>query len=153
DRQLAVHRLAREAVERHQVLHRALAEGGLADDQPAVIVLDRAGEDLGRGGAQPVDQHRERTGVGGAGLPPPQDPGVGPAVARPPLSRSCTTGPWSMNSPVSAVASGRYPPPSLRRSSTRPSMFSALSSLTSLSTSRVVERASLSPRFSAGTSS
>src|SRR5438874_1855494 len=66
--QLTVHRLRRPAIEGHQVLHRALAEGGLAEDHAAVIVLDRASEDLRSRGAQPVDQHCQRTVVGRCGL-------------------------------------------------------------------------------------
>ena len=60
--------LLRPAVERHEVLHRALAEGALAEDHAAVIVLDGAGEDLRGRGAEAVDQHGERAVVGGARL-------------------------------------------------------------------------------------
>src|SRR6185436_280857 len=52
DRELAVDRARRPAVERYQVLHGALAEGALADDRGAVIVLQRAREDFRGGGAE-----------------------------------------------------------------------------------------------------
>ena len=52
--------IRRPAVEVDQVLHRALAERGLADDEAAAVVLDRAGEDLRGRGRAAVDQHRQR---------------------------------------------------------------------------------------------
>src|SRR5690606_2428920 len=52
--------VGRPAVEVDQVLHRALAEGGLADDQAAAVVLDRASEDFRRRRRATVDQHRQR---------------------------------------------------------------------------------------------
>src|SRR6185437_181213 len=63
--ELTLDGLVAPAVERHQVLHRALAEGVLADDDTPVVVLDRAREDLRRRGAVAIDQHGQRTGVGG----------------------------------------------------------------------------------------
>ena len=41
-------------------LHQAFAERGLADDQPAVVVLNSAGDDFGRRGAPPRNEHDER---------------------------------------------------------------------------------------------
>ena len=41
-------------------LHAALAERRLADDDGAVVVLERAGDDLARARARAVDEHRER---------------------------------------------------------------------------------------------
>ena len=58
----------RPAVEVHQVLHGALAEGGLADDQAAAVILDRAGEDFRRRRRTAVDQHRQRAVPRHAGL-------------------------------------------------------------------------------------
>ena len=69
DGELAADRALRPAVQRHEVLHGALAEGALAEDHAAVIVLDGAGEDLRRRGAEAVDQHGERAVVGGAPAP------------------------------------------------------------------------------------
>ena len=44
-----------------QLLHRALAvRGVVADDDAAAVVLDRAGEDLARTGAELVDHHHQR---------------------------------------------------------------------------------------------
>ncbi|KAG1375161.1 hypothetical protein G6F60_015460 [Rhizopus arrhizus] len=60
-------------------------------------------------------------------------------VTRPPDSRTCTTGPCSMNRPVSSIASSSEPPPLLRRSSTTPSSLSFLKPASSLATSRVAE--------------
>ena len=68
DGELAVDRARRPAIERHEVLHRALAEGALAENRGAVVVLQRAGEDLRGGGAEAIDQHRQRAGIGDAGL-------------------------------------------------------------------------------------
>ena len=48
-----------EAAQVDQGLDGPLAEGGLADDDAAPVVLDGAGEDLRGRGAVPVDQHRE----------------------------------------------------------------------------------------------
>src|SRR5690606_14791204 len=56
----------RPAVQVDQVLHRALAEGGLADDQGAAVVLHRAGEDLRSRGRGAVDQYRQRAVPGHA---------------------------------------------------------------------------------------
>ncbi|MCY1363357.1 hypothetical protein D9M69_501140 [compost metagenome] len=64
---------------------------------------------------------------------------------RPSLLRTSTVGPWSMNRPVSSVASCREPPPLLRRSMTTPSTFSFCSSPRSFFTSRVVLLYSGSP--------
>ena len=50
-------RLALPAVEVDQVLHRALAERRLADDQAAAVVLDGGSEDLGGRRGRTVDQH------------------------------------------------------------------------------------------------
>ena len=45
----------------HQALHGALAVGRMvADDQPAAVVLDRAGEDFAGAGAELADQHHQR---------------------------------------------------------------------------------------------
>ena len=44
--ELTIHRLCGPAVERHQILHRALAEGALPENDAAVIVLDSGGKDL-----------------------------------------------------------------------------------------------------------
>ena len=56
----------RPAVQVEQVLHRALAEGGLADHQAAPVVLHRPGKDLRGRGRAAVDQHRQRTVPGHA---------------------------------------------------------------------------------------
>ena len=40
-------------------LHQALAERGLAQDQAAVVILQRAGDDLGRRSREVVDQHHD----------------------------------------------------------------------------------------------
>ena len=53
-------RAERVAVERVEVLHRALAVGLLADDEAALVVLDRAREDLRGGGARAIDEHDQR---------------------------------------------------------------------------------------------
>src|SRR5579872_129945 len=63
DGELPVDRALRPAIERHEVLHRPLAERALAENDAAVIVLDGAGEDLGSGCAEAIDQHGERTVV------------------------------------------------------------------------------------------
>ena len=68
DGELTVHGPLRPAIERHEVLHGALAERALAEHDAAVIVLDRAGEDLRGGGAEAVHEHGERAVVGDAGL-------------------------------------------------------------------------------------
>ena len=60
--------VGRPAVEVDQVLHRALAEGGLADDEATAVVLDRAGEDFRRRGRTAVDQHRQRAFPGDAAV-------------------------------------------------------------------------------------
>src|SRR6185437_12702958 len=46
-------------VEPHYGLHQTLAEGRLADDQATVVVLHRAGDDLGRAGRHVVDQDHQ----------------------------------------------------------------------------------------------
>ena len=60
--------VARPAVEVDQVLHRALAEGGLADHQAATVVLDRAGEDFRCRSRTAIGQHRQRAVPGHAGV-------------------------------------------------------------------------------------
>ena len=57
-----------KAVEVNHVLHRALAEGGFANDDTAPVILDRAGEDLRGGGAVAIHQHRERPRIADAGF-------------------------------------------------------------------------------------
>ncbi len=44
-------------------LHQALAEGGFADDQRAVVILQRAGDDLSRRSGAAVDQHDDGEGL------------------------------------------------------------------------------------------
>ena len=44
-------------------LHQALAEGGFAHDQRAVVILQRAGDNLGRRGRVAVDQHHDGEGL------------------------------------------------------------------------------------------
>ena len=44
-------------------LHQAFAEGGFADDQGAVVILQRAGDDLCRRGGVAVDQHDDGEGL------------------------------------------------------------------------------------------
>src|SRR3546814_12930535 len=51
------------AGQRQQGLDRALAEAALAHDDGAVMVLERAGDDLGGRGAAGVDQHDDRKAV------------------------------------------------------------------------------------------
>ncbi len=41
-------------------LHQALAEGGFADDQGAIVILQRAGDDLGGRSGIAIDQHDDR---------------------------------------------------------------------------------------------
>ena len=60
--------VGRPAVEVEQVLHRALAEGRLADDQAAAVVLDGTGHDLRSRGRGAIHQHRQRPVPGDAGL-------------------------------------------------------------------------------------
>ena len=60
-------------------------------------------------------------------------------VTLPPDSRTCTTGPLSMNSPVSSTASASEPPPLPRRSSTTPSTFAVRKSASIRVMSRVAE--------------
>src|SRR5262249_4125000 len=67
-RQLPAGGVLRPAIERHEVLYRALAEGALAEDEAAVIILNGSGEDLRRGCAETIDQNGERAVVGGGGL-------------------------------------------------------------------------------------
>src|SRR5690606_520619 len=62
-RQLPVIVTPHHAVEVEQVLNRALAERLLADDDAALVVLDRGGKDLGRARAVAVDEHDERAVV------------------------------------------------------------------------------------------
>ena len=57
DRELE-RRLVRQVGE--DELHAALAEGRVADDDGAVVVLERAGHDLARARARPVDEDGER---------------------------------------------------------------------------------------------
>ena len=55
----------RELAQVEQALHRPLAVGRMiADDQAAMVVLDRAGEDLAGAGAELADQHDQRPGPG-----------------------------------------------------------------------------------------
>ena len=70
-------RLVLEVVEH---LHRALAEGLLPDDDGAVVVLERAGDDLRGRGAAAVDQHHHRI-VAARCLPPCADLLLALAVA------------------------------------------------------------------------
>ena len=65
DRELAVARVLPDgvAVERVEVLHRALAVGLLADHHAAAVVLHGRREDLGRRRAEAVDQDGERAVV------------------------------------------------------------------------------------------
>src|SRR5690606_3681498 len=67
--QIAVSRrfVARHVVHVEQVLHGSLAEGGLADDDAAAIILDRRGKDFGGRRGSAIDQHGKRAGPGGAG--------------------------------------------------------------------------------------
>ena len=44
-------------------LHQALAEGGFAHDQGAVVILQRAGDDLGGRGGVAIDQHDDGEGL------------------------------------------------------------------------------------------
>ena len=44
-------------------LHQALAEGGFAHDQGAIVILQRAGNDLGRRGGVAVHQHDDGKGL------------------------------------------------------------------------------------------
>jgi hypothetical protein len=44
-------------------LHQAFAEGGFADDEGAVVVLQGAGDDLRRRGRAAVDQHDDGEGL------------------------------------------------------------------------------------------
>src|SRR5207248_6110634 len=60
DCQLPARGLLRPTVERHEILHGALAESALADDHAAMIVLDGAGENLRSGRAETVDEDCER---------------------------------------------------------------------------------------------
>src|SRR3546814_5415491 len=57
------------AGQRQQGLDRALAEAALAHDDGAVMVLERAGDDLGGRGAAGVDQHDDRKAVRGVARP------------------------------------------------------------------------------------
>ena len=41
-------------------LDEALAKGGLADDQSAVVILQRAGDDLGGRGGVAIDENDDR---------------------------------------------------------------------------------------------
>src|SRR5215468_8395762 len=52
------------AAERDDGLHRALAERARTDNGRALVVLQRAGDDLGRRRAAPVDQHDDRLALG-----------------------------------------------------------------------------------------
>src|SRR5690606_21856186 len=60
--------VGRPAVEVDEVLHRALAEGLLADDQAAAVILDRAGEDFRGRRRAAVDEYRQRAFPRDAGL-------------------------------------------------------------------------------------
>ena len=44
-------------------LHQALAEGGFAHDQRAVVILQRAGDDFGRRSGVAIDQHDDGEGL------------------------------------------------------------------------------------------
>ncbi len=62
----AIADLLKLLVDRDDALDGPLAEGaGVADDQPPVVILDHAGEDLRGAGAHPVDQDDERSVPGG----------------------------------------------------------------------------------------
>ncbi len=50
--------------ERHDRLHGALAEGAGADQRRALVILQGAGDDLGRRGRAAVDQHDQRLAAG-----------------------------------------------------------------------------------------
>ena len=52
--------------QRHHGLYRALAVGAIADNQPAAIVLNRAGKNLRGRGGQAVNHHHQRPLVVGA---------------------------------------------------------------------------------------
>src|SRR5688572_4436089 len=67
-RELAVVRAAHEAIERKQILHGTLAERLLADDDAAIVVLNRRREDFRCAGAVAIDEDRQRAVVdrGGA---------------------------------------------------------------------------------------
>src|SRR3546814_18361254 len=76
---MALALVARPAVQVDQVLHRALAEGGLADHQATTVVLDRTCEDLRRRRRAAVAQHRQRTvpRPAGVAIAPDADPADG----------------------------------------------------------------------------
>ena len=50
------------AVERIHALHQTLAVARLSDDERAIVILQRAGDDLGRRGGALVGHHDERNG-------------------------------------------------------------------------------------------
>ena len=50
--------------ERNDGLHRTLAEGPGADDGRALVVLQRAGDDLGGRCRAAIDQHNDRLALG-----------------------------------------------------------------------------------------
>ena len=62
DRELTEARIRAEriAIERIEVLHRALAVGLLTDDDAATVVLNRGREDLRSRRAEAIDQHDQR---------------------------------------------------------------------------------------------
>src|SRR5690606_9964680 len=68
DLAVALALVAGPAVQVDQVLHRALAEGGLAAHQAAAVVPARAGPDLRRRGRAAVGQHGKRAVPGHAGV-------------------------------------------------------------------------------------
>ena len=66
--QLPLGRLPRPAIERNEILHRALAEGGLPEHHAAVVILYRRREDFRGRRAGAVHQHRQRAAIGDARL-------------------------------------------------------------------------------------
>ena len=61
-------RIKERREQRLHILHRALTERGITDDEPAAVILDRGGKDLRCGSRRAVDQHSERARPQGAGL-------------------------------------------------------------------------------------
>ena len=57
-----------KAIQVNDVLHRALAESGFADNDAAPVILDRAGKDFRGGGAVTIHQHGERPRIADAGF-------------------------------------------------------------------------------------
>jgi hypothetical protein len=112
----------RKAVQAEQGLHRAFAEARLADDEAAAVILDRRRE-ISEAEAEP---RLISTPIG----PSQAMPGLVSLSTSTLLSplRCMTTGPLSMNRPVSSTASVSEPPPLLRRSISTLSTLSFFSS-------------------------